>query len=65
LPVNAIKPSIFSRAVKTENPSLEGVKFSILAGLASGNPDVEFQSVMEFAEFTQKPIAQFRCEVQG
>ena len=46
-------------AAKTENPSLEGVKFSILAGLASGNPDVELQSVMEFAEFTQKPIAQF------
>ena len=46
-------------AAKTENPSMEGVKFSILAGLASGNPDLELQSVMECAEFTQKPIAQF------
>jgi phospholipid/cholesterol/gamma-HCH transport system ATP-binding protein len=46
-------------AAKTENPSMEGVKFSILAGLASGNPDLELPSVMECAEFTQKPIAQF------
>jgi hypothetical protein len=36
-------------------PSLRPIRY----GLASGNPDVELQSVMEFAEFTQKPIAQF------
>ena len=40
-------------AAKTENPSLEGVKFSILAGLASGKPDVELQEWLEF------------CNVQG
>ena len=52
-------------AAKIENPSLEGVKFSILAGLASGKPNVELQSVMELAEFTQKPIAQFQSEMPG
>jgi hypothetical protein len=52
-------------AAKTENPSLAGVKFCISAGLASGHPDVELQSVMEFAEFSQKPIAQFQGEMPG
>ena len=52
-------------AAKTENQSLEGTEFSILAGRARGNPNVELQSVMEFAEFIQKPIARYRCEALG
>jgi phospholipid/cholesterol/gamma-HCH transport system ATP-binding protein len=50
-------------AAKRENPSVNCFEFSILAGLARGNPDIELESIMEFAEFKQKPIAQFSCKI--
>jgi phospholipid/cholesterol/gamma-HCH transport system ATP-binding protein len=40
-------------------------EFSILAGLAQGKPQIEIESVMEFARFNQKPIARFQCERGG
>jgi phospholipid/cholesterol/gamma-HCH transport system ATP-binding protein len=41
------------------------IEFSILAGLAQGKPQIEIESVMEFARFNQKPIARFQCERGG
>jgi phospholipid/cholesterol/gamma-HCH transport system ATP-binding protein len=40
-------------------------EFNILAGLAQGKPQIEIESVMEFARFNQKPIARFQCERGG
>jgi phospholipid/cholesterol/gamma-HCH transport system ATP-binding protein len=40
-------------------------EFSILAGLAQGKPQIEIESVMEFARFNQKPIARFQCKRGG
>lgn len=37
----------------------------IEAGLAQGKPQIEIESVMEFARFNQKPIATFQCGVSG
>jgi hypothetical protein len=37
----------------------------IEAGLAQGKPQIEIESVMEFARFNQKPIATFHCGVSG
>jgi phospholipid/cholesterol/gamma-HCH transport system ATP-binding protein len=50
-------------AARRENPSIDCFEFSIQAGLARGNPDIEFESIMEFAVYKQKPIAQFSCEL--
>ena len=41
------------------------VEFNILAGLAQGKPQIEIESVMEFARFNQKPIARFQCKRGG
>jgi phospholipid/cholesterol/gamma-HCH transport system ATP-binding protein len=41
------------------------VEFNILAGLAQGKPQIEIESVMEFARFNQKPIARFQCQRGG
>jgi len=35
--------------------------FRISVGMAQGKPQVEIESVMEFARFDQKPIATFQC----
>ncbi len=43
----------------------DGFEFSILAGLAQGKPQIEIESVMEFARFNQKPIARFQCKRGG
>jgi phospholipid/cholesterol/gamma-HCH transport system ATP-binding protein len=50
-------------AAKNANPKIDCFEFSILAGLAQGKPNLELDSVMEFAEFKQKPIAQFQCDI--
>ena len=50
-------------AAKNANPKVNCFEFSILAGLAQGKPNLELDSVMEFAEFKQKPIAQFQCDI--
>lgn len=49
-------------AVKAANPKADCFEFSILAGLAKGNPHVELESELEIAEFMQKPIGQFQCD---
>jgi phospholipid/cholesterol/gamma-HCH transport system ATP-binding protein len=52
---------------KKENDDKSGeyVEFSVLAGLAQGKPQIEIESVMEFARFNQKEIARFRCAPGG
>ena len=51
--------------VKGETPEEECIEINILAGLAQGKPQIEIESVMEFARFDQKPIARFECETGG
>ena len=43
----------------------ECIEFGVLAGLAQGKPQIEIESVMEFARFNQKEIARFKCERGG
>ena len=50
-------------AARQINPSVSCFEFSISAGLAKGNPDVELDSVMESAEDNREPIAQFQCNI--
>jgi phospholipid/cholesterol/gamma-HCH transport system ATP-binding protein len=40
-------------------------EFKVLAGLAQGKPQIEIESVMEFARFNQKEIAKFKCGPGG
>jgi phospholipid/cholesterol/gamma-HCH transport system ATP-binding protein len=51
--------------VRRETPGEECVQINILAGLAQGKPQIEIESVMEFARFNQEPIARFECETGG
>src|SRR5210317_1015388 len=46
-------------AMENENKSEDCVDFSVLAGLAQGKPQIELESVMEFARFNQKELARF------
>jgi phospholipid/cholesterol/gamma-HCH transport system ATP-binding protein len=48
-----------------EKPSEDCFEFNILAGLAQGKPQIEIESVMEFARFNLKPIARFQCKHGG
>jgi len=50
-------------AARQVNPQVRCFEFSISAGLAQGNADVELESIMEIAEFNQQPIAQFQCNI--
>lgn len=50
-------------AAKEVNPAVRCFEFSISAGLAGGNPNVELDSIMAIAEFNQKPIARFQCNI--
>jgi phospholipid/cholesterol/gamma-HCH transport system ATP-binding protein len=50
---------------ENDDKSGEYVEFSVLAGLAQGKPQIEIESVMEFARFNQKEIARFRCAPGG
>jgi GGDEF domain-containing protein len=50
-------------AARQVNPSVSCFEFSISAGLAKGNSDVELDSVMEFAEDNREPIAEFQCNL--
>jgi phospholipid/cholesterol/gamma-HCH transport system ATP-binding protein len=52
-------------AITDENKSEECVEFKVLVGLAQGKPQIEIESVMEFARFNQKEIAQFSCARGG
>ena len=50
-------------AARAVNPKVDCFEFSIFAGLAKGDPHVEIESELEFAEFMQKPIGRFHCEI--
>jgi phospholipid/cholesterol/gamma-HCH transport system ATP-binding protein len=49
--------------VRSETAPGECFEFTILAGLAQGKPQIELESVMEFARFKQEPIARFKCDL--
>jgi phospholipid/cholesterol/gamma-HCH transport system ATP-binding protein len=51
--------------VEGEEVADDCFEFNILAGLAQGKPQIEIESVMEFARFNQKPIARFQCKRGG
>ena len=50
---------------RAANPAVDCFEFSVLAGLAKGNPNVELESILEIAEFLQKPIGRFQCEFRN
>lgn len=50
-------------AVKAINSKVDCFEFTILAGLAKGNPHVELESELEIAEFMQRPIGRFQCDI--
>jgi len=54
---------VIENAAREENPAVRCFEFSVSAGLARGNTNVELESVMSFAEFNQEPIAQFQCNI--
>ena len=51
--------------VQADASDKECVEINILAGLAQGKPQIEIESVMEFARFNQKSIARFECTTGG
>ncbi len=52
--------NVFRSSVNSD----ECFDFVISVGMAQGQPQVEIESVMEFARFDKKPIGQFRCEIR-
>jgi phospholipid/cholesterol/gamma-HCH transport system ATP-binding protein len=50
-------------AVRAFKPNADCFEFTIFAGLAKGNPHVELESELEIAEFMQKPIGRFQCDL--
>ena len=52
-------------AAREVNPEAGCFEFSISAGLAQGNSNVELDSVMAFADFNQEPIAHFQCNIES
>jgi hypothetical protein len=50
-------------AARKVNPAVRCFEFSISAGLARGNPNVELDSILAFADFNREPIAQFQCNI--
>ncbi len=43
----------------------ECFEFTVLGGLARGQPQVELESIIEFARFDLRPIARLSCEKEG
>ena len=52
-------------AMDDDSKAEDCIGFSVLAGLAQGKPQIEIESVMEFARFNQNEIAQFKCARGG
>jgi phospholipid/cholesterol/gamma-HCH transport system ATP-binding protein len=50
-------------AAREVNPAVGCFEFSISAGLARGNPNVELDSIMAFADFNRKPIAHYQRNI--
>jgi hypothetical protein len=40
-------------------------ELTVSAGMARGKPQVELESIMEFARYKQEPIARFKCSFGG
>jgi phospholipid/cholesterol/gamma-HCH transport system ATP-binding protein len=55
----------FDPKAEDADPTGVYVEFKVMAGLAQGKPQIEIESVMEFARFNQKEIARFRCARGG
>ena len=47
-----------------ELPEGQCFSFQVLAGLSKGKPQVELESIMEFARFNQREVARFQCEIR-
>jgi ABC-type nitrate/sulfonate/bicarbonate transport system ATPase subunit len=54
-----------SALIRKATSSEECFEFTILGGLARGQPQVELDSIIEFARFDLRPIARFSCERGG
>ncbi|MGD8472249.1 MAG: ATP-binding cassette domain-containing protein [Desulfobacteraceae bacterium] len=52
-------------AAREVNPEVGCFEFSISAGLAQGNSNVELDSIMTFADFNREPIAHFQCNIEN
>ena len=50
-------------AAREVNPAVRCFDFMVTAGIARGGGNVELDSIMEFAEFKKKPVAQFQCNI--
>ena len=50
-------------AARQIKPEVRCFEFLISAGMARGGPNVELDSIMEFAEFKKEPVAEFQCNV--
>ena len=58
--IKELKDAIQSKMAGNPYP-----RFTVSAGLAQGKPQVEIESVMEFARYRQKPIASFETDIEG
>jgi phospholipid/cholesterol/gamma-HCH transport system ATP-binding protein len=52
-------------AAREANPAVSCFEFSISAGLARGNSNVELDSIMAIADFNREPIAHFQCNIEN
>ena len=54
--------SALQQVVQADGLCTERIKIAILAGLAQGKPQVEIESIIEFAKFNQHKIAEFDAD---
>ena len=54
-----------SAVMRKADSRKECFEFTILGGLARGQPQVELESIIEFARFDLRPIARLSCEREG
>ena len=51
-------------AARAVRPEIDCFEFSVYAGSAKGQPNIELASITKIAEFMQKPIGRFQCEIK-
>jgi phospholipid/cholesterol/gamma-HCH transport system ATP-binding protein len=56
---------ILSTVIRKATSREECFEFTVLGGLARGQPQVELESIIEFARFDLRPIARLSCETGG
>jgi len=54
-----------STAMRKATSRDECFEFTVLGGLARGQPQVELESIIEFARFDLRPIARLSCDRGG